>query len=86
MKNIDKLLVLLLLLVFMSCQQREYHIDGHITGMKNGSYIMLFKFSDDTIFSVDTTTIQNNRFTFEGSQFLDDISILTTGNYPDSVS
>lgn len=85
MKNIHKILSCLLLFSVIGCQQNKYHIDGHITGMKNGSYIMLFKFSGDTISSVDTTTIENNQFVFEGTEFLDDIAVLTAGNYPDKV-
>ncbi|MDP3643247.1 MAG: TlpA disulfide reductase family protein [Bacteroidota bacterium] len=85
MKKLDKLIACLLLFSVMACQQNNYHINGHITGMKNGSYIMLFKFSGDTISSVDTTTIQNNQFVFEGPEFLFDIAIVTAGNYPDKV-
>ena len=80
-----KLFACLLFLIVAGCQQPEFHIDGHITGMKNGSYVMLFKFKSDTIFSVDTTTIQNDKFIFEGPAFLNDVTILTAGNYPDKV-
>lgn len=80
-----KLFACLLLLIVAGCQQPKFHIDGHITGMKNGSYVMLFKFKGDTIFSVDTTTIQNNKFIFEGLAFLNDVAILTAGNYPNKV-
>lgn len=69
----------------IGCQQHRFQIEGHITGMENGSQIMLFKFKGDTIFSVDTTTIQNGKFSFEGREFLDDIAILTSGNYPEKV-
>lgn len=85
MRMLNKLFAFLFVLVIVGCQQPEFHIEGHITGMKNGSYMMLFKFKGDTIFSVDTTTIQNDHFIFEGSEFLDDVSILTAGNYPDKV-
>lgn len=80
-----KLVFCLILLMVVGCQKSKFHIDGHITGMKNGSYVMLFKFKGDTIFSVDTAMIQNDRFIFEGPEYLDDISILTAGNYPDKV-
>lgn len=85
MKILNQLIACLLLLMVVGCQKPKFHIDGHITGMKNGSYVMLFKFKGDTIFSADTTTIQNNHFIFEGPEFLDDVSILTAGNYPDKV-
>lgn len=80
-----QLFACLLLLILAGCQQPKFHIDGHIAGMKNGSHVMLFKFKGDTIFSVDTTTIQNDKFIFEGPAFLNDVSILTAGNYPDKV-
>jgi peroxiredoxin len=85
MKISNTLFICLFFWVVAGCQKTKFHIDGHVTGMKNGSYMMLFKFKDDTIFSVDTTTIQNNRFKFEGSEYLDDIAILSAGNYPDTV-
>lgn len=79
-----KLFACLLLLIVAGCQQPKFHIDGHITGMESRN-IMLFKFKDDTIFSVDTTTIRNGKFVFDGAEFLDDIAVLSAGNYPDKV-
>lgn len=75
----------LILLIGISCQYPKYHISGNISGIENGAQIMLFKFKGDTIFSVDTTTIKSGKFIFEGKEFLDDISIITTGNYPNKV-
>ena len=79
------IIVSLILLTGISCQYPKYHISGNISEMENGSQIMLFKFKGDTIFSVDTTTIKSGNFIFEGKEFLDDISIITAGNYPDKV-
>lgn len=85
MKGIDKLYASLMLLFIIGCNQTNYHISGRITGMKDGSYVMLFKFSGDTITSVDTTTVEAGQFSFRGSEFIDDIAVLTAGNYPDKV-
>ena len=85
MKYRNKIIVTILLLAGISCQYPKYRISGNISGMENGTQIMLFKFKGDTIFSVDTTTIKSGNFIFEGKEFLDDISIITTGNYPDKV-
>ena len=74
----------LLFLMIVGCRPPIFHIDGHITGMGNGN-IMLFTFKGDSIFSVDTATIKNGKFVFEGQEILDDIAILSAGNYPDKV-
>jgi thiol-disulfide isomerase/thioredoxin len=84
MKRHNLLFSSLLFLMIAGCQPTGFHIDGHITGMENGN-IMLFTFKGDTIFSVDTATIKNGKFIFEGQEFLDDIAILSAGNYPDKV-
>ena len=85
MKHWNRLILIIDLLTAVCCQDPQFHISGHISGMGNGTQIMLFKFKGDTIFSVDTTTIKSGNFFFEGKEFLDDISILTNGNYPDKV-
>ncbi|MCL4483093.1 MAG: AhpC/TSA family protein [Bacteroidetes bacterium] len=85
MKHRNKIIVIIILLTGFSCHYPKYHISGNISGMENGAQIMLFKFKGDTIFSVDTTIIKSGNFIFEGKEFLDDISIITAGNYPDKV-
>ena len=85
MKQRTKIIVSLLILTDISCQSPKYHVSGNISGMENRTQIMLFKFKGDTIFSVDTTMVRNGNFIFDGKEFLDDISIITAGNYPDKV-
>ena len=84
MKKYNLLFSGLLFLMIAGCQSPRFHIDGHIAGMENGN-IMLFTFKGDTIFSVDTATIKNGKFVFKGQEFLDDVAILSSGNYPDKV-
>lgn len=63
-----------------------YWLNGKINPSYNGKQIMLFKMLGDSILSVDTTLIQQGRFTFRGRQNLfTDMAILTVGNYPDPV-
>jgi thiol-disulfide isomerase/thioredoxin len=84
MRKRNLLFTSLLFLTIVGCQPPGFYIDGHITGMESRN-IMLFKFKGDTIFSVDTATIKNGKFVFEGQEILDDIAILSAGNYPDKV-
>lgn len=65
--------------------QNKYHIKGTIDKEYNGRDIMLFKFCGDSIVSVDTTRIKDTKFYFSGLEDLSDISLVTTGNYPNRV-
>lgn len=64
-----------------------YCLNGTINPFHNGEQIMLFQRLGDSILSVDTTRIEQGRFTFRGAQNLfTDIAILMLGNYPDPVT
>jgi len=80
--------LLCILFVFSSgaiCQQAHYEVKGKINEKENGKYIMLFKFKSDSISSVDTTTVKNGTFHFQGDEVLNDLAMITIGNYPDVV-
>lgn len=62
-----------------------YSINGEIESKYDGQSIMLFTFDHDTIRSVDTTYIQNGKFYFSGKEYIKDFSLLSLGNYPDTV-
>lgn len=79
-------IIFLLFSTFIHCQQAQYKIDGKISSANNGKLIMLFRLKEDTIFSVDTTNIKNGTFQFQGDEDLNDLAIITTGNYPEVVS
>jgi len=66
-------------------QDNSFQLTGKIAANYNGDQIMLFTFRQDTIFSVDTTIINNGAFSFQGKEYTDNFSIVTTGNYPDKV-
>lgn len=81
-----ELVLISFLLINLSLSgQDKYHINGTIDKEYNGKDIMLFKFCGDSIVSVDTTRIQNGKFHFNGSEDLSDISLITTGNYPNEI-
>ncbi len=79
--------MIVLLNTIVSCQltSNEYQINGIVNDNLNGKAIMLFKFKADTIWKVDTAYIKDGKFFFEGEEELDDVSILSVGNYPDKV-
>ncbi len=86
-KNNKRMLGALLLLFSLQItgQNKEYQIDGKIKGIPDGQLIMLFTFNVDTIYSVDTTRVENGTFHFTGVEDLRQEAIITTGNYPDIV-
>lgn len=81
--------------------EKVCHVHGIISSSYDGNYVMLFQFrrdtipelksgqrtrqTSDTIFSVDTTVIHNGRFEFRAKEDLEDLAVITTGNWPDSV-
>lgn len=86
MKNnrMQKSLLFFSLLFLLACNgnKKEYVINGTVQPKTDGDLIMLFQFRGDSIFSVDTTVIAQGTFSFRGEECLDDIAIVTTGNFP----
>ena len=78
---------MLLLIAIVSCQltTNKYQINGIVNDDINGKAIMLFKFKADTIWKVDTAYIKDGKFYFEGEEELEDVSIISVGNYPNKV-
>lgn len=66
-------------------QNRKFVLNGKINSSFNDQFIMLFTFKDNSILSVDTTVVENGTFHFEGKEYLDEFSMLSIGNYPDTV-
>lgn len=62
-----------------------FKLNGKLDKGKDGEYIMLFTFKDNKIHTVDTTRMKDHSFTFTGKEYLEDLSIITYGNYPDTV-
>ncbi|WP_303207722.1 TlpA disulfide reductase family protein [Bacteroides oleiciplenus] len=59
-----------------------FKLHGRLETANDGDTIMLFTFRGDKILSVDTTTIKNKTFFFTGKEYVEDFSVLTSGNFP----
>ena len=66
MKNIFNLLIVIALCT--SCTADGYRIKGAVEGALEGDVIYLSTVEDGTFVNLDSTTIQNGVFTFEGKQ------------------
>lgn len=91
----------LILCLASCVQHDEFVIHGTTNRCHDGQYVMLFRFrrdiiplndegekvraSSDTVFSVDTTVVQNGRFEFRGHEDMNDLAVVTMGNWPDTV-
>ncbi|MCW3789188.1 TlpA disulfide reductase family protein [Plebeiibacterium sediminum] len=61
------LLVALLAISFVACQQKQYTIEGTIEGVEDGQAV-LSKIENGRPVSIDTTQIVQGKFTFTGSE------------------
>nr|WP_302831258.1 TlpA disulfide reductase family protein [uncultured Bacteroides sp.] len=68
------------------CAQKNfYRIDGKTAPRYNGSLVTLFTFTGNYIRSVDSAYVANGHFSFVGPEYLYEKSLISMGNYPDSV-
>lgn len=75
----------LLFAMTISSQAPAFRIDGKVHPKYNGSLVTLFTFTGDYIRSVDSAYVDNGAFHFEGSEYIYEKSLLSIGNYPDTV-
>lgn len=59
-----------------------FKLHGRLEAANDGDTIMLFTFRGDDILTVDTTVIKNKTFFFSGKEYVDEFSVLTSGNFP----
>ena len=78
-------LIVLSITINISGQDNSFFLNGTINPQYNGQNVTLFTFSNDTINTVDTTTVIDGKFTFQGEEYLEDFSVLSIGSYPDTV-
>lgn len=79
-------LLLVLLCSFKLCAQNSrYKVAGTVDTKYNDSLVTLFTFTGDIVRTVDSTYVKNGRFSFEGWEYLYEKSLISLGNYPDSV-
>lgn len=59
--------LILLLLIFNSCNTHNYQIDGHVMNDSlNGKYIYLQEVSDNRLANLDSALVKDGRFSFRG--------------------
>ncbi len=78
-------LFLHLFLFILHGKENHYRLKGVIDNRFNEYPVMLFAFNEDSILRVDTTKVTTGTFSFEGEESLNDIAVITIGNYPDTV-
>lgn len=82
-----RLIITAILMFTIVCSSFVYGTDtfklhGRLEAANDGDTIMLFTFKKDKILSVDTTIIKNKTFFFTGKEYVEDFSVLTSGNFP----
>lgn len=69
----------------LSAQTSSFRIDGNVNPRYNDALVTLFTFTGDYVRSVDSTYVKNGCFCFEGPEYLYEKSLISIGNYPDTV-
>ena len=78
--------VLSVLFLLASCAHEErFRLEGRVDTRYNDSLVTLFTFLGNRIRSVDSAYVADGRFRFEGPEYLYEESLVSLGNYPDSV-
>ena len=84
------ILLLLIIILTFSCNKKGYSIDAIIEGVEDGRKVTLKKRGEEKIIIVDSTTIQNGKFSFKGIMeepthfgiFIDKITKQNEGIFP----
>ena len=85
-KKVVGICLLGMLLLLASCaQEKRFRLEGRVDTRYNDSLVTLFTFLGNRIRSVDSAYVSDGRFRFEGSEYLYEESLVSLGNYPDSV-
>lgn len=73
------------LLMYKRDERFNFCIEGVVDSKYNGSLVTLFTVTGNVIRSVDSTYVENGCFSFVGPEYLYEKSIISLGNYPDTV-
>lgn len=79
------LLIVLLCSLKLNAQDRRFCVIGTADTRYNDSLVTLFTFTGGIIRTVDSTYVENGSFCFEGFEYLYEKSLISLGNYPDTV-
>lgn len=77
--------LLTLTTINLKAEKISYAVKGETILPLNGKQVMLFKFHGEEVSEVDTSTITDGKFFFEGKGDSTRFAILSCGNYPDTV-
>jgi len=66
-------------------QGNRFRINGTVDTKYNDSLVTLYTFTGNVIRSVDSCYVKDGRFSFQGTEYLYEKSIISLGNYPDTV-
>ncbi|WP_294629931.1 hypothetical protein [uncultured Bacteroides sp.] len=66
-------------------ERSKFHVNGIVDTKYNGALVTLFTITGNVICSVDSTYVESGRFSFQGAEYLYEKSIISLGNYPDTV-
>ena len=66
-------------------EDKQFRIEGSTQSVRDGESVMLFSFKGNEIVGVDTAIIQKGAFGFKGNEYIDELSLLVSGNYPGKV-
>lgn len=69
----------------ISAQGSNFHIKGTVDSKYDGALVTLFTITGNIVRSVDSTYVENGRFGFVGPEYIYEKSIISLGNYPDTV-
>ncbi len=84
----NKYVLLFCLFVYSWCisaQEANFHIKGTVDSKYNGDLVTLFTITGNVVRSVDSIYVKNSSFSFVGPEYLYEKSIISLGNYPDTV-
>lgn len=73
------------LFMYKRDERTKFHIDGVVDAKYDGALVTLFTITGNIIRSVDSTYVKSGRFSFQGAEYLYEKSVLSLGNYPDTV-
>lgn len=85
MQNRYLLLIVLLCSLKLSAQDSRFCVIGTTDTKYNDSLVTFFTFTGDIIRTVDSTYVENGSFSFKGLEYLYEKSLISLGNYPDTV-
>lgn len=69
----------------LCAQDNRFRIHGTVDAKYNDSLVTLYTFTGNIIRSVDSCYVKDGHFGFQGTEYLYEKSIISLGNYPDTV-